>query len=1212
MRHTPSAIALLAASLCTPNAGAAALPPQADGTVRLESGGLAVTLDPAFPRAIRYQCAGATMAGQTAPVSAVELNGKPAACAVAFQQTGKNTAEYRLDFPQAQAQITLRVTVGENAAEWRVAEIRERGEVKIHSFAFPGNAMLSSDAPDAAYAALHVTHRNNDYRPAYRESIEPVAQAKPRADTGNYFFLSSGALAAGIGCDNWHDSERTAYAIAGSPAVITAQNPVWQIREFDDEKPHLPTVRVFVTGDANGDGKADWQDAAVVFRRGMPKPLGHDLVKSTVAENIAMNFASGAQQPFLKILDEIKKGWLATDGIGQSVTIKGFSAEGHDSSNVDYADHWNERAGGLKDLTTLTRSARAWNAQVGFHINAAGTYPEDHRYLPELLARDARGNFRTGWVWLDHCADYDKVKDVRSGSILSMLEKMRAEVPALDFIYLDAYWDSGWPAWKTAMKINELGLPLHTEGASALDPWTTWSHWRGGGGGLPSKIVPFLWFSDRDIAANDPILRGGRGDGDTFMGWQDGHSFPSFIRGTFTLHLPAKYLQHFELLRWEEGKSAQFSGGVKVEKQGDRIIAAQDGREVMEWNGGCGQLRLFVPWEAGGKPGAKIYAWDDVGGEKEWGLPEEWKRKSQVFLYRLSDMGRTQETAIPVADGKVKLSLDKGTPFVLYPEKAPAQTMPEFGEGGPLKDPGFDSHGFGSWKPSDPACARIEEDGGGNPRLLLSGAQAVGVAQTAVGLEGGKPYAFSVWAQAKGKRPVAIEVQPLDADGNPAGKPFMNFAEKTNVPHNAPNDPRAGSHYQRLRVVAQLPAGATRARVTLKAGEAKGPATAEFDDVRVVETAVSPQAAKHTFWEDFEHVETGGYGIFTCCPGERTHLSEANPPHTHDVIDGRFSLKVRDGGSRILRTLPSTLRLKPDTTYKISCRTLGRGRLTAESGGKVVMDLPFKSLPTGSALLKPGEPVPECYTPQPLEGEFSTRHDTESFLGLFRGLGGDNGDFIAIDDIAIDEVGPAPAQAAAVFDDKLPGRAVLMEEPFAAPLNAEWKVTVSKIPGTSVKSGGGELAISAFDNVSALAERALPAGTTAVECRLANDGDQGNAWGPGLCVLWPGGQKIRVYVRIPGRRFSVDSTVAGDVKGGKWEPADSAALRIRMEADRIVAEARNDDKDWQTLATFPRDKFPGDPATVRLGKTHGFETDDFGEIGNDGACSFRRLRIYGK
>ena len=215
-----------------------------------------------------------------------------------------------------------------------------------------------------------------------------------------------------------------------------------------------------------------------------------------------------------------------------------------------------------------------------------------------------------------------------------------------------------------------------------------------------------------------------------------------------------------------------------------------------------------------------------------------------------------------------------------------------------------------------------------------------------------------------------------------------------------------------------------------------------------------------------------------------------------------------------------------------------------------------------------------------MAGEFATRDDTESFLSVYH----DGGDAIVIDDLAIDDLGPAPAVAAETaesaaesvwIDDKLPNRAVLLEDSFAKPLSADWTVIASKRPGTKVAVADGVLRIEAAANVSALAERKLPAGTTAVECRLVDDGDAGQTWGAGLCVFWPGGQKLRINLRTPDGRFGIDSTAAAQTTAGSLAGADSIAMRIRVEADKVVAEARNDAANWQPLASFPRDKFPG-------------------------------------
>jgi endo-alpha-N-acetylgalactosaminidase len=1153
---------------------------RAEAPVLLESRSLAVSVDPAFPRIVQYQskASGAKLGGQPTPVSTVELNGAAAPCQISFRKVGPARGEYRLVFPEAAVEIALHVTVGEDVVDLRAASIEERGSVKVRTFGFPGSALLtvSSAQPDASIAATHSTCVADDYRGSFREKIGPLASMEPGSDTGNYFFLSAGALAAGIAGNHPVDIERAAWTVAESNGVKTcaAGCPSWRYREIDTETVDLPWTRVFVTGDRNGDGRADWQDAALAYRANMPKPFGSEFVRTTVGENIAMNFASGAQQPFLRILDNVKKCFLATDGLGQQVLIKGFSAEGHDSANTDCGGHYNERAGGLKDFTVLLDRAPEHNARIGIHINASEVYPEAHRYKPEILQRDANGNPKGGWSWLDHAQMIDKRKDLLTGNLFASLDQMHRELPGLDFVYVDTYWEHGWPAWKIAGKLASMGLPMYTEGDLPLDPWTTWAHWRGSG----SAVMRFLWYSERDIFNNDPLLRGGRGDDDGFMGWQNQHSFHNFIRSTFTRHLPATYLKRFELLRWEPGKEAVFSDGVKVAKDGDNVTVTQDGRVVMKWTGGGTNSRLFVPWDA------KLYVWDETGGAETWDLPPSWKQRSEVYLYRLTDQGRTNETRIPVNAGKVTLTVDKAAPYVLYPRAAPLQKQLVWGEGSLVKDPGFDSHGFAAWKAG--GDVRIENDGRGNSRLVLSGMDGAAgeVSQVIGGLEPGRTYAASAWAQSSGRRTVSIVVQPA------GGTAVSNYAARTNVRHSAPNDPRTGTSYQRLKVLFDIPPGCTRAILTLRAERSSPGVMAEFDDIRMVKTERSPEAAKHWFYEDFEHVDMG-YGPFTCCPGERTHLSEANPPYTQDVIHGRYSLKSRDGG-RVLRTLPSTLRFKPNTRYRIGCETIGQGRLALESKGSTVWEQKF-----------PGDRGR-------VDAEFATRGDAECFLSLYR----DGGDSIVIDDLFLDELGPAPVTAEATpADDRLPGRSVLLEENFTKPLDADWRVIASVHPGTTVGAGDGALEIVAAANVSALVERKLPAGVTAVECLLNGSSDGGQTWGSGLALLWASGQAIRVNLRGPDGRFGVDSTTAAQAMAGQATADGPVVLRLRLESDTAIAEARNEDGGWQTLATYPREKFPGDPTTLRIGKMHAVEgVDDHTDPGPGGSASIERLRVYGR
>ena len=65
-----------------------------------------------------------------------------------------------------------------------------------------------------------------------------------------------------------------------------------------------------------------------------------------------MNFGSQAQNPFLTTLDNVKKVALNTDGLGQSVLLKGYGNEGHDSGHPDYGDI-GQRLGGADDMNTM-------------------------------------------------------------------------------------------------------------------------------------------------------------------------------------------------------------------------------------------------------------------------------------------------------------------------------------------------------------------------------------------------------------------------------------------------------------------------------------------------------------------------------------------------------------------------------------------------------------------------------------------------------------------------------------------------------------------------------------------------------------------------------------------------------------------------------------------------------------------------------------------
>jgi hypothetical protein len=269
---------------------------------------------------------------------------------------------------------------------------------------------------------------------------------------------------------------------------------------------------------------------------------------------------------------------------------------------------------------------------------------------------------------------------------------------------------------------------------------------------------------------------------------------------------------------------------------------------------------------------------------------------------------------------------------------------------------------------------------------------------------------------------------------------------------------------------------------------------------------------------------------------------------------------------------------------------MGDGHFIVESDGLTVANLKF----TGAR--------------SQVAGEFATANDTESFLTLFK----DGGDAMVLDDLAIDELGQASAPTILeTVAEKLPGHRLMLEEDFKKPLAANWRKFISKHPDTSVGTADDGLVINAAANVSAGIERELPAGTSAVECRLDGAGDPGQTWGGGMCLLWKNGAALRVNLRVPDGSFGIDSTAAAQKIAGGLILNDLVTLRLRLETDKAFVEARNGTDAWQTLATFPRDKFLGNPERIRVGKMHSVEgIGDHGDPGPASKTILRSLRIY--
>lgn len=731
----------------------------------IESEVLAVELDRAFPRVVAYEWKAneALLHGQEDVLSEVTLNGTNHVPQVKCTASG-NTATYTLTLPELKLTMILRFQVEGNVVAFDVTGIEEAGDFKVLDFAIPNHALVSvRDTQSGAAVASNLIPKGDQEMGTL---VDKGVDQTPLMRT--YVILSTDQLAATIYNNVLLDTERLASQTVQTDGYkkCSVWNPLWTYRPVWDGQPvetfELPMCKVVINPDVNADGKVDWQDGALGYRQVMDKPYGFEFVPDTVNSHIAMNFASWAQHPFLRVLDNAKKVYLYTDGLTQDIQFKGYQSEGHDSAHPDYAGNPNRGAGGIEELNFVMQRLADFNVRPGVHINATEYHKEAQNFDYELANTN-----EVGWSWLDNSYYTEKRYDIVSGKLFNRIDAMAAELPYLKWVYVDVYFGTGWDAYKIVDRLNHHGWAVYTEFEGYMERGATWFHRpaKPAGLGVMGRIPRFIQNHLKDGWLHEPMLRGAYNVG--FMGWHSERDVHAFVRNAYVVNLPSKYMQHFPVLRWEDG-AMDLAGGVTIREKGDTVQIFRHGmlRASAEYKGQKRKPennKLFIPWNPLNP--TKAYHWNDNGGKSTWQLPTEWADAAALRLYKLSDQGRTFVREVPVADGKITLNVLPRTPYVVYNGAPPMQPEIEWGEGSLVKDPGFDSHGFTSWTRTSTTNRLnhiyVQNDSRGQTHLRVGGnggADAT-VSQVIYGLEGGQTYSASVWVELTGERTAAIGVR---------------------------------------------------------------------------------------------------------------------------------------------------------------------------------------------------------------------------------------------------------------------------------------------------------------------------------------------------------------------------------------------------------------------------------------------------------------------
>lgn len=963
-----------------------------NGVFNIASKILKVTLDRSFPRIVQYQWLSTAdiLYGQEDQLSQVKINGKLYSPQISFSKT-KSSAAYVLDIPEISISVKIQIKVINNVVEFHVTQINENGTFKVNTFEIPNHSLVAvrSTQPGASFAGAKMFTAVIGSGDVFVSLSGEIATDSIPKDF-LYGIVNTDKLAASMWSnsvteksDNSRIQKQTVVKDGYYRTGIWSGSWIYRASGMTSTDP-LPAVKVVITNDVNKDNLVNWQDGAIVFRKIMNNPLGSERIADLVVQRIPMNFASQATNPFTKTLDETKRIYLNTDGLGQFVILKGYGSEGHDSGHPDYGDV-GKRQGGASEMEMLCKSAQKYNAFMGVHINGTESYAEAKSFDDSLINRT-----KPGWDWLDASSYINKRYDATTNNRMLRLQSLKDQVPSLNFIYCDVWYAGGsWDSKKLGREIHSLGLTLGTEFPSDHESDAVWNHWAvdydyGGKNikGFNSQIVRFIRNHQKDTwIARHPML-GGEEMKD-FEGWQGRSNIDSCIWMTFHTGLPTKYLQHFPIIRWEENM-IEFEKNVVVKTISGKRIITKDGRTVLDGDA------YLIPWNP--LTEEKLYHWNSAAGSTTWTLPANWSKKTSVALYQLTDLGRKFIKDLKVENGKITIQATANTPYVVYKKEIAPIPDINWGEGALVKDPGFNNGNLKYWN-ANGSGASVVRNIRGQYELVIDKGGATSINQTVSGLGAGSYYA-SVYVSTPGNRKATLGIT------NYGGAEVKTFCNSSLWKNYIAADSKSDTSMQRMYVFFNVPAGQNSANLFLSA-EA-GTSKVTFDDVRLVAMPYSVKPDSIHFSEDFENIPDGLYPFVKGPSGgindPRTHLSELHAPYTQkgwngklidDVINGTWSLKAHgEPTGLLLQTIPQTLRFTAGKTYTVSVKYEATGSdyaLIVGDGNSIKLSVTLNS----------------AYVPTTSTFTFVAGETGNSWIGIEKL--NENGTDLILDDLVVSE-----------------------------------------------------------------------------------------------------------------------------------------------------------------------------------------------------------------
>lgn len=1047
----------------------------------ISNGTTTAQVSQAFPTIAGYRVGDAALGGQSGDSEWV-VNGT-AYAATTTANAAASDVEYVSVLDGVDVTVTSTIRVADDGTvRFEVTDVA--GSTIVNTLGLSENVFLSANTADGT-VALDRTQADPDSTRNADEHIVVTSSTASAAKNAGYAFLGNGSLVGSVitnattqesgGEASWNTRLTTAVSSAG--ASIGSNTWLIHPTAAADERVtqyELPSVTVMLTADRNDDDAVDWQDAGILYRDVAGQRYGGDRVADRVVSRIPFNFASSTTNYFDLVLDNTKRIANQTDGLGQWVLNKGFGNEGHDSANTDYGGNYNERAGGLDDLNGLVEEGKSLNADMSVHVNATEIYPQANSFDSEILKGDAP--YGPGWNWLDQSFYIDQQKDLGQGRVLDRFQQLRDEVPGLSGVYIDVYYSNGWVAEELADELNGMGLEVATEWGDKFVDNAVWAHWPNdlayGGAtnkGVNSTMVRFMQNSDADIWNADALL------GQQILvdaeGWAGNGNWDGFIGNVWETSLPTKFVQHFDLMTYEEDVAASLTDGVEISvDDGVRTISV-DGATVLQGDS------YLLPWQSlessedTGSPldADKMYFFTASGGEKTFDLTAAFDGATDFNVFALTDQGRQKTGTVSASDGSVTLTGEAGVAYVVEPTTASARAAIEYRDAG-LADPGFNSGSLDVWNPTgDVSLARTSAgDEKADPtgdNIAVMGAGEASVSQKVTGLAPGEKYSFSAQVEIAhtGTRDVTIAVD----NGEGIAQNSWNLSPSYNYMR---ADSKSGLYYQRGSVSFTAPESG---EVTVSITSADGDAAVSIDNARIMDDTTSQTVEGTVYSNDFEGNQPG-WGPFvkgdaSGIDDPRTSISHRHDPYTtadwrntaaphnpggstaglavDSVLSGDSSLMSNSENNGVVyRTDPTLLSLDPGHTYQVDFdyQVGAAGSYQWLQGVDAISD---------------GEVTSTVTSARPFAQALETTHHTSeltvgcgdySWVGLQR-TGGTDVNFI-LDDFTVTDLGETPGGAACAT---LSGEKVSLNPGTAT----EFETTFTNTEGMDVDNVGVQLTV---------------------------------------------------------------------------------------------------------------------------------------------------------